>query len=174
MARLIWRKVFGRIFILGGSRFGVVWSWWSSIFTKHPFFCSIPSPQPAATTFAFPSIWFLFYAGHFCFIIRFYICFLCHVIKFLCFKCCMLWWVYRAKNIQYILWELTAPSVVINWDASPRMLCRQLYRQTGSAVFSRQSKERRLNLRRRGVAVRSLVWRHSRLKRENWTSFAFV
>ena len=47
--------------------------------------------------------------------------------------------------------------VVLNWDASPRLFCQQLYRQTGSAVYSRQSKESRLNLRRRGSAVRS-VW----------------
>ena len=45
--------------------------------------------------------------------------------------------------------------VVLNWDASPRLFCQQLYRQTGSAVYSRQSKERRLNLRRQGGAVRS-------------------
>ena len=38
---------------------------------------------------------------------------------------------------------------------SPRLLCGQLYRQTGSAVYGRQSKERRLNLRRQGGAVRS-------------------
>ena len=51
------------------------------------------------------------------------------------------------------------PPVVLSWDASPRLLCRQVYRQTGSAVYSRQSKERRLNLRRRGGgwgAVRSV------------------
>ena len=42
------------------------------------------------------------------------------------------------------------PPVVINWNVSPRLLWRQLYRQTGSAVNCRQSKERQLNLRRRG------------------------
>ena len=32
-------------------------------------------------------------------------------------------------------------SVLINWDASPRLLYWQLYRQTGSAVYSRQRKK---------------------------------
>ena len=36
--------------------------------------------------------------------------------------------------ILYIFWERTAspPPIVLNWDASPRLLCRQLYRQTGT------------------------------------------
>ena len=49
------------------------------------------------------------------------------------------------------------PPVVINWNVSPRHLWRQLYRQTGSAVNCRQSKERRLNLRRRGGGVLSVL-----------------
>ena len=36
-ARMIWREVFWRTSILEGWWFGVVWTRWSSIFSKHPF-----------------------------------------------------------------------------------------------------------------------------------------
>ena len=77
-----------------------------------------------------------------------------------------------------MLTERTAPPVVINWDAFPRLFWRQLYRQTGSAVYSRQSKERRLNLRRQEGAVRSvriystyILWLESWKRDEHFVTF---
>ena len=36
-ARMIWRTVFGKTSILGGWRFGFMWTRWLSIFLKNPF-----------------------------------------------------------------------------------------------------------------------------------------
>ena len=74
---------FRRTSIVGGWWFGVVWTGWSSVYLKRPF-CQVSIllfiiffksslrymasaafysvPQSAATTFAFPSVWFLFYS----------------------------------------------------------------------------------------------------------------